>query len=125
MRYCRCVSAALLILLAGGSFIAKSQTVSGEVVVRGRVARPGIVTFDAPLNISEAIERAGGLLPTALTSQVRITRTLNGRRFLFLINLEAVRKGKARDVALESGDIIEVPRKRSRLEKLQRLGGGG
>ncbi len=120
MKNHACALFLALMILAGGLCSAVAQTAGGEVVVRGQVLRPGTVTFDIPLKLSEAIERAGGLLPHALTGRVRITRTVGGRKLLFIIDLDGVRKGGVQDVGLESGDLIEVPRKNSRPKMLQK-----
>ncbi len=61
--------------------------------------------------MSQAIARAGGTLPDTQSERVRIIRQANGQstRTELIIDLRAINKRRAEDVALHANDIVEVP----------------
>jgi hypothetical protein len=76
--------------------------VSGEV----NVAQRYVYTND--LTLAAAIKRANGLTAQALPGKVSLTRI--GEKPL-TIDYKAIKRGKAKDIALRPGDRIFVPRK--------------
>lgn len=81
---------------------------SQRLYVSGEVRNPGIQAIDdVPMTLPEAINRAGGVLPTGDISSVRITRA--GRTFE--LNLDALNRSGARldSIHLRSGDQIRIP----------------
>jgi protein involved in polysaccharide export with SLBB domain len=83
-----------------------------EAYVIGNVLRPGpVVLKEDNLTVSQAIARAGGTMPDSKKDKVRIIRQEQGgsRRQEILVNLNAIDKHQAEDVALLPNDIIEVP----------------
>lgn len=83
-----------------------------EAYVIGNVLRPGPVTLkDDSLTVSQAIARAGGTMPDTKKDKVRIIRQEPGStlRREINVNLNAIDKHQAEDVALLPNDIIEVP----------------
>jgi polysaccharide export outer membrane protein len=83
-----------------------------EAYVIGNVLRPGPVTLkDDNLTVSQAIARAGGTMPDTKKEKVRIIRQEPGgaMRQEIAVNLNAIDKHQAEDVALLPNDIIEVP----------------
>jgi protein involved in polysaccharide export with SLBB domain len=86
----------------------------GSVTVLGRVSRPGVVPITSPrgLNLSAAIQAAGGFASSARTSRIRVTRVNeNGTKAQVFINFEEIgAEGNAEaDVTLQDGDIVYVP----------------
>ncbi len=83
-----------------------------EAYVIGNVLRPGpIFLKDDRLTVSRAIAMVGGLLPDTKQEKVRIVRQeANGAGSReFFVDLGAIRKQKAEDVALLPNDVIDVP----------------
>lgn len=83
-----------------------------EAYVVGNVLRPGPIPLkDDRLTISRAIAMVGGLMPDTKKEKVRIIRQeTNGAasREIF-VDLRAIDKRQAEDIALLPNDIIDVP----------------
>jgi polysaccharide export outer membrane protein len=83
-----------------------------EAYVVGNVLRPGPVTLkDERLTVSRAIAMVGGTMPDTKKERVRIIRQEPngaGSREIF-VDLKAIDKHQAEDVALLPNDIIDVP----------------
>jgi polysaccharide export outer membrane protein len=82
-----------------------------EVYVLGNVMRPLAIPLKEPLTVSRAIAMAGGTAPSTKKDKVRIIRQLPGEtaKREIPIDLTAIEKNKAEDVALLAGDIVNVP----------------
>ncbi|WAI85963.1 MULTISPECIES: polysaccharide biosynthesis/export family protein [Achromobacter] len=111
-----------LIVNSSGKYIQDPQITvrvlgyrSKRVYVEGEVKFPGTVAInDIPMTLLEAVNRAGGMLPTADRSAVYVIR--DGRRTR--VNLPAlVERGQdLNQVMLRSGDIVRVtPRDDSKV----------
>jgi protein involved in polysaccharide export with SLBB domain len=86
----------------------------GRVTVLGKVARPGMVplTSSRGINLSAAIQNAGGFSVSAKTSDIRITRTSkDGKKIRASVDFERIgQEGNAdADLKLVAGDMIYVP----------------
>lgn len=82
-----------------------------QVFVVGNVLRPTIIPLKEPITVSQAIAYAGGTAPSTKKDKVRIIRQTPGsttKQELF-IDLGAIEKRKAEDVALLANDIVDVP----------------
>jgi polysaccharide export outer membrane protein len=83
-----------------------------EAYVVGNVLRPGpVVLKDDHLTVSRAIAMVGGTMPDSKKDKVRIIRQEAngaGSREIF-VDLKAIDKHQAEDVALLPNDIIDVP----------------
>lgn len=83
-----------------------------EAYVVGNVLRPGpVVLKDDRLTVSRAIAMVGGTMPDSKKERVRIIRQEAdgaGSREIF-VDLKAIDKHQAEDVALMPNDIIDVP----------------
>lgn len=80
---------------------------SKRIYVDGEVKAPGVQSInDIPMTLVEAINRAGGFLPSADQSQI----TLNRKGSLYRINLpQLVQRGvNPADIMLTSGDVLRV-----------------
>lgn len=81
---------------------------SKRIYVDGELKTPGLLTIDdIPMSLVEAVNRAGGLLPAADQSQIRLTR----KTFTYVIDLpELIRKGiNPTQLILANGDVLRVP----------------
>jgi polysaccharide biosynthesis/export protein len=82
-----------------------------QVYVVGNVLRPTAILLKEPITISRAIAVAGGTAPSTKKDRVRIIRQLPGsttKREMF-VDLAAIEKRKAEDIALLPNDIVDVP----------------
>ena len=102
--------AANIPLLAGDTVVVPKV---GDVYVVGQVKEPKAIPLsgNAPVTVLRAISMSGGLLPGAALSRVTIVRTLPDRQHVQItLDVAKVMKGKERDVALMSDDLLLVPR---------------
>ena len=86
----------------------------GAVTVTGRVGQPGRVPLRSQrgMNLTEAIQLAGGFAPSAKKSDIRVSRTDEmGMQTQVSVDFEAIgKRGNAEaDIKLIDGDIIYVP----------------
>jgi polysaccharide export outer membrane protein len=82
-----------------------------QAFVVGNVLRPMAVDLREPVTISRAIAMAGGLMPDTRREKIRILRQSPGKteKTEIIVDLGAVEKRQAEDVALEADDIVDVP----------------
>lgn len=94
-------------------------------VVSGEVTQPGRFEMRENVTALQAVMTAGGFKDTAKMSQILVFRKINAEfAEVKLLNLKTVRKTSdlENDLALESGDIVLVPRNTfSKVEKFVRL----
>ena len=83
------------------------------VYVMGDVNRPGgyaIATNDAKLSMMQVIAMAGSANKTSMPSRVRLIRKReDGAPMELPVRLDAIQKGKQKDVMLQANDIVYVP----------------
>ncbi|MDM8536352.1 SLBB domain-containing protein [Desulfobacterales bacterium HSG17] len=80
-----------------------------SVYVEGEVKNPGIYTFKTALTALNACIKAGGFTKYAAPNRTRIIRKQGEKQVVIKIDLEDVKKGHARDIELEPGDLINIP----------------
>ncbi len=88
----------------------------GAVIVMGRVIQPGRVPLRSQngMNLTEAIQAAGGFAPSANKSKIRVSRTdKDGKKLKVYVDFEEIgQKGDMdSDIKLIDGDIIYVPQR--------------
>jgi polysaccharide export outer membrane protein len=80
---------------------------SQKIYVGGEVKNPGVYNVtDVPFTLAEAVNRAGGFLPTADDSRILITRGEQSTRLNFQKLLSGNRIGQ---ILLKDGDSLHVP----------------
>lgn len=84
-------------------------TADGQVLVDGWVSKPGSYPITRDLKVLGAIAAAGGALFPAKTDSVEIVRKDTDGEQIIRVDLERVRHGEAPDVAVQDGDVVEVP----------------
>jgi len=90
--------------------LARGQHVSeSKIYVGGEVKNPGIFSFQPGLTALRACLLAGGFTDNAAPNRAQVLRRKGDEQVIIKIDLNAVKKGKAADVALQPGDRIEVP----------------
>ncbi|HEY6119437.1 MAG TPA: polysaccharide biosynthesis/export family protein [Pyrinomonadaceae bacterium] len=81
-----------------------------QVFVVGNVIRPSSIPLKEPLTVSRAIAMAGGVAAYSKSDRVRIIRQLpEGTKTEIFVDLKAIEKQHAADIALQANDIIDVP----------------
>jgi polysaccharide biosynthesis/export protein len=82
-----------------------------QVYVVGNVYHPQALPMKDPISVSRAVAMAGGPLQDSKTDQVRIVRQNPGTstKTEMVVNLGAIARRQAEDVALQPNDIVEVP----------------
>ena len=81
-----------------------------QIFVVGNVIRPSSIPLKEPLTVSKAIAMSGGVLPYTKSDRVRVIRQSPGstKKEIF-VDLKAIEKQQAEDIALQANDIIDVP----------------
>lgn len=74
------------------------------VTVQGEVVRPAIYELKGDETLDDAIQLAGGLLPTAFKKAVQVQRVKDGRRRMTTVNVT-----EEGDLSIGDGDNITVP----------------
>jgi polysaccharide biosynthesis/export protein len=84
---------------------------AAQVFVLGNVLRPSAIPLTEPLTVSKAIAIAGGTAPNTKKDKVRIIRQVPGKtsKQEIAVDLSAIEKNRAEDMALLPNDIVDVP----------------
>jgi len=86
---------------------------SQSVLISGEVRQPGKVTMTGAMTVLEALAAAGSALPTA-SSELTIAHAKKpndpGDATLAHVNWKDLQLGRGLDVALQDGDIVNVPK---------------
>lgn len=82
-----------------------------QIYVVGNVFTPLTIPLKEPITLTRAVAMAGGVKQDSKKDKVRIVRQVNGSagRQEILVDLSAIEKKHADDVALLPNDIIDVP----------------
>lgn len=88
-----------------------SVPLADQVFVLGNVRKPSAIPLKEPLTVSHAIAIAGGTAPSTKRDKIRILRQLPGstQKQEIFVDLTAIEKNKAEDVALLPNDVVDVP----------------
>jgi len=92
--------------------IKESKSPKWNVYVLGMVKKPGAYEFKEGLTALDACVLAGGFKEFAAPNRTTVTRRENGENRVIKIDLNKVRKGKAKDIPLRPGDRIDIPESR-------------
>jgi polysaccharide biosynthesis/export protein len=80
-----------------------------RVSVNGAVQRPGVITLDGTLTLSQAVAEAGGASDVADEKRVHIAHLQRDQTVKDMVySLKDIQKGMALDPKLRSGDIVVV-----------------
>jgi polysaccharide biosynthesis/export protein len=82
--------------------------VAGEVTVQGWVQNPGAFKITRGMTVLSAIAAAGGALFSSSATLLR--EESNDTKLALPLNLDSIKNGSQRDVALQGGDVIVVER---------------
>jgi protein involved in polysaccharide export with SLBB domain len=105
-----------IVLLAALTAGAQDQTLSNPqgntIVVVGSVAKPGVYSLSGaiqPFTVIDALARAGGLFRTADHRAYILRTDKDGNKHLLEVPLRDIIDRREPDVALEAGDVLQIP----------------
>ena len=98
--------------------VALKESNSQRVSIDGSVGSPGVYPVVGRMTLMEAIARAGGTSGGADLRRIVIFRQIQGQRMAAAFDLTDIRRGRAEDPVIYTGDIIVVDG--SRLRAIQR-----
>jgi polysaccharide export outer membrane protein len=79
-----------------------------NVTVDGAVNRAGSYPVNGPTTLMQAVAAAGGASADANVRRVAIFRTIGGQRQAAAFDLQAIRRGEAKDPPVYAGDIVVI-----------------
>jgi len=83
---------------------------AAQVYVVGNVLKPSAIPLKDRVTVSQAIAMAGGALNDTQSERVRVVRQgPGGVKTEIIVDLKAISRRKAEDLALQPNDIVEVP----------------
>lgn len=82
---------------------------SKKVSVFGQVNKPGTFRYEDRMTVIQAVSMAGGFTKLAAKNDTNVTRIIEGDERKFPVPVEAIAEGKAKNFALQPGDIVYVP----------------
>jgi polysaccharide export outer membrane protein len=83
---------------------------SNSIFVEGEVKRPGVYPFQQGITALSACILAGGFNDYAAPNRAKIIRGRGTEQEEVIeINLDSVKKGKAKDIQLTAGDLVHIP----------------
>ena len=80
-----------------------------NIFVDGFVSHPDAYPMTEPITLSQAISRAGGMLIDADPTKVAIYRKSSSGSKIIYADMDKIRNGEQKDIALEPEDIVVVP----------------
>ncbi len=90
-----------------------TQPTGNRYFVGGEVAKPGVELLTAPTTVLQAVNMAGGFLPTSRKDEVIVLRRgPNNKPFEIALNADKVMKGIdfSQDIYLQPYDMVIVPK---------------
>ena len=99
------------IYLQANDVVYVPSAASNTVHVLGAVNAPSTIDYRGQMSLAEAVAKAGGAIITreAHLHQVAVVRGSLTQPRMAVVDLWAVQRGQAQDLALEPGDIVYVP----------------
>jgi polysaccharide export outer membrane protein len=85
------------------------EFISQRVTVEGRVKQPGVYPLKGPTTLLQVIAMSQGIEELGDTERIQMFRPgADGKKQAYFFNIEAIRKGEARDPVIKADDIIIV-----------------
>lgn len=79
-----------------------------NVTVDGAVNKAGSYPVNGPTTLMQAVAAAGGATEDANIRRVAVFRTIGGQRQAAAFDLQAIRRGQAKDPPVYAGDIVVI-----------------
>lgn len=102
--------------------VAVVSSVSQKVTVQGEVTEPGVYDIKGPTTLLEALSLAKGETRVAALNEVVVFRTVGGRRFGGVFDVQTIRSGVAADPKIVGNDLIVVGTSRTKSAWRDMLG---
>jgi polysaccharide export outer membrane protein len=84
---------------------------TATVTVAGFANKPGVVAFDRPTTVYQAVMQAGGVSDYGSASNIHLTRIINGVQRSETVNLRPTIRGEStKPTYVEDGDVIYISR---------------
>lgn len=90
------------------------EMVSQRITIEGEVEKPGLYPVGGPMTLLRAIALAEGTTEFSKLNDVVVFRTVRGKQYAALYNLNAIRHGAYPDPEIFPGDIVMVGESRGR-----------
>jgi len=84
------------------------ETLSQTVAIDGEIREPGVYPVSANMTLIRAIASAKGVGEFAKLDDIVVFRTVDGKRFAALYNIEAIRRGYYPDPPIYANDVVVV-----------------
>jgi polysaccharide biosynthesis/export protein len=81
---------------------------SQTVTVEGAVMKPGVFPIPGKLSLVQLIATAGGLNNDLYDKNITVFSIIDGERTSKIYDIDDIRAGKARDPALNQGDVVVI-----------------
>lgn len=81
---------------------------SQRITVEGAVKKPGVFPYRGRATLLQAIAMAEGLDNAVAETNVVVFRNVKGKRAAAKFDIEDIRRGRAEDPQIESGDVVIV-----------------
>lgn len=91
-----------------------SESVSQKVTVEGAVTEAGVFDIKGQATLLQAIALAKGPSRVASLKDVAVFRNIDGKRYLALFDLDAIRAGQMEDPEIRGNDVVVVRSSRGR-----------
>jgi len=91
-------------------FIPSAVSLDNKVFVLGQVRLPQVIQYSKEISFLEAIARAGDVPESAWERRSFIIRGRFNKPQIIEVNTRAVRTGEARDIRLQPGDVVFLPK---------------
>lgn len=87
-----------------------------KIYVIGNVYRPTTISLKERITLTQALAMAGGVMQDTDLDKIRVSRrSVDGiSNVELIVNLKAINKNKAEDIALKPNDIVEVRSSRAK-----------
>jgi len=95
--------------LKANDYIYIPSGLSEEVYILGEVQRPDMFAFREGMPLSKALVVAKGFTREADLSRVHVVRGSLTAPELYVVDMDNILTGEARDIPLQAGDIVYVP----------------
>jgi polysaccharide biosynthesis/export protein len=102
--------------------VAVTQSSRRNITVDGSVRQPGQFALNGPTTLLQAVAMARGTDENANPHRVAVFRQVQGQRMAAAFDLAEIRRGRATDPVIYTGDIIVVDGSRLRAIQQQILG---
>lgn len=85
-----------------------TNIVAPSISIGGQVTTPGTYPSATSQTLIRAVNNAGGLAEYAKVDDVLIMRTVDGKRYIGVYNIEAIQRGNYEDPVIYPDDIVTV-----------------